>query len=41
MFLVAMITFYAGVLVWKDRDARMDEIHDALPIPEWLSYARA
>jgi ABC-2 type transport system permease protein len=39
MFLVAMITFYAGVLVWKDRDTRMDEIHDALPIPEWLSYA--
>jgi len=38
-FLVAMITFYAGVLVWKDRDTRMDEIHDALPIPEWLSYA--
>jgi ABC-2 type transport system permease protein len=39
MFLLAMITFYAGVLVWKDRDTRMDEIHDALPIPEWLSYA--
>jgi hypothetical protein len=39
MFLVAMITFYAGVLVWKDRDTRMDEIHDALPTPDWLSYA--
>jgi ABC-2 type transport system permease protein len=39
MFLLGMITFYAGVLVWKDRDARMDEIHDALPIPDWLSYA--
>jgi len=39
MFLIAMITFYAGVLVWKDRDTRMDEIHDALPVPDWLSYA--
>ncbi|HLY20253.1 MAG TPA: M1 family aminopeptidase [Bryobacteraceae bacterium] len=39
MFIIAMITLYAGVLVWKDRDARMDEIHDALPVPEWLSYA--
>ncbi len=38
MFLVGMITFYAGVLVWKDRDTRMDEIHDALPVPDWLSY---
>jgi ABC-2 type transport system permease protein len=39
MFLIAMITYYAGVLVWKDRDTRMDEIHDALPVPDWLSYA--
>ncbi len=39
MFLLAMITFYAGVLVWKDRDTRMDEIQDALPIPDWLNYA--
>ena len=39
MFLIAMITFYAGVLVWKDRDTRTDEIYDALPIPDWLNYA--
>src|SRR5258708_31936164 len=28
MFLIGMVTYYAGVLVWKERDARMDEIHD-------------
>ena len=39
MFLVAIITYYAGVLVWKDRDTRMDEITDSLPTPEWVSYA--
>ncbi len=39
MFLVAVITYYAGVLVWKDRDVRMDEITDSLPTPEWVSYA--
>ncbi len=39
LFLVAIITYYAGVLVWKDRDARMDEISDSLPTPEWVSYA--
>jgi ABC-type transport system involved in multi-copper enzyme maturation permease subunit len=38
-FLVGMITYYAGVLVWKDRDTRTDEIIDALPAPEWVSYA--
>ena len=38
-FLIGMITFYAGVLVWKERDAHMDEIHDALPHPGWINYA--
>lgn len=38
-FLIAMITYYAGVLVWKDRDTGMDEIHDALPHPVWPGYA--
>jgi len=39
MFIVGLITYYAGVLVWKDRDIRMDEITDSLPTPEWVSYA--
>jgi ABC-type transport system involved in multi-copper enzyme maturation permease subunit len=39
IFTIAMITYYAGVLVWRERDNRMDEIHDVLPFPEWLAYA--
>jgi ABC-type transport system involved in multi-copper enzyme maturation permease subunit len=39
LFLIALITYYAGVLIWKDRDAHMDEITDSLPVPEWISYA--
>src|SRR5215469_677306 len=39
MFIVAIITYYAGILVWKDRDVRMDEITDSLPSPEWVSFA--
>jgi ABC-2 type transport system permease protein len=38
-FIIVMIVFYAGVLAWKDRDMRMDEITDSLPAPEWISYA--
>ncbi|HET6934220.1 MAG TPA: ABC transporter permease, partial [Candidatus Angelobacter sp.] len=38
-FIVIVITFYAGALVWKDRDERVDEIVDATPTPEWVSYA--
>jgi ABC-2 type transport system permease protein len=38
-FLLALVIYYAGVLAWKDRDSRMDEISDALPSPEWVTYA--
>ncbi len=37
-FLLGMVTFYAGVLVWKERDSGMDEIHDALPNRNWPIY---
>jgi hypothetical protein len=39
LFMVSMITFYAGVLVWRERDSRVDEMYDALPGPEWVHYA--
>jgi len=39
IFLVGMLTYYAGILVWKERDARMDEIEDAMPHSDWPSYA--
>jgi ABC-2 type transport system permease protein len=39
LFVVIVITYYAGVLVWKDRDERMDEIADSTPTPDWISYA--
>ena len=32
IFLIAIITFYSGVLVWKERDAKMNEIQDSTPI---------
>jgi len=39
LFVIVVVTFYAGALVWKDKDERMDEIVDATPVPEWISYA--
>ncbi|HEV1287313.1 MAG TPA: M1 family aminopeptidase [Bryobacteraceae bacterium] len=39
LFLIGMVTYYAGVLVWKERDARMDEICDAMPSPGWTMFA--
>ena len=39
LLLIAIITYFSGALVWKDRDERVDEIADATPTPEWVSYA--
>jgi ABC-2 type transport system permease protein len=39
LFLIGMVTYYAGVLVWKERDAGMDEICDATPSPGWTAFA--
>lgn len=38
VFLISMIAFYAGVLVWKERESHLDEVYDALPHPTWLVY---
>jgi ABC-2 type transport system permease protein len=32
MFMFGFIVFYTGVLVWKERDAKINEIQDATPI---------
>ncbi len=41
MVLVAIITFYSGVLVWKERDAKFSEIEDSTPIQTaWLFLSK-
>jgi ABC-type transport system involved in multi-copper enzyme maturation permease subunit len=31
-----IVMFYAGELVWKERGAKIAEITDALPVPDWV-----
>jgi ABC-2 type transport system permease protein len=38
LFMIIIITLYAGELVWRERDARVDQLFDALPIPTWLPF---
>lgn len=38
LFLIAIITFYTGVLVWKERDAKMNEIQDSTPVQTSLLF---
>jgi ABC-2 type transport system permease protein len=34
-----LTTFYAGELVWRDRETRLSEIADAAPVTEWVQFA--
>jgi len=38
LFVVILITFYAGELVWRERDLKLDQIVDTSPAPTWLGY---
>jgi hypothetical protein len=39
LFIISILTFFAGSLVWKERESRFDEISDTLPAPDWVPYA--
>ncbi|HYF03579.1 MAG TPA: M1 family aminopeptidase [Patescibacteria group bacterium] len=38
LFQIIIITFYAGQLVWKERELRIDQIYDALPTAGWMPF---
>jgi ABC-type transport system involved in multi-copper enzyme maturation permease subunit len=39
MIATLLTVFYAGELVWREREAGLSEIADAAPVPEWVSLA--
>lgn len=38
IFLLSIITFYTGTIVWKERDAKVNDIYDSLPYANWIPY---
>lgn len=34
IFVAMLITFFAGELIWRERDTRLNEISDAVPVPD-------
>ncbi|HZX27378.1 MAG TPA: M1 family aminopeptidase [Telluria sp.] len=36
LFMLVVTTFYAGELVWREREAHLAQMTDALPTPSWL-----
>ncbi|MBK9700760.1 MAG: hypothetical protein IPO79_11895 [Flavobacteriales bacterium] len=39
LFTMILIVFYSGLLVWKEREPKLDEVHDATPVPLGLGLA--
>ena len=39
LFLGAIVMYYAGELVWRERDAHMAELIDAAPVASWVAPA--
>jgi ABC-2 type transport system permease protein len=38
IFVFAIITFYSGELTWRERDAQLNQIVDALPVQRWVLF---
>ncbi|WP_162056283.1 M1 family aminopeptidase [Pontibacter pamirensis] len=39
LFILIIITFYSGELVWRERDIGLNQLYDALPVPNWVPFA--
>ena len=39
LFFLLIIIFYSGELIWKERDSKFDQIHDALPVSDSVSLS--
>ena len=38
-FVLAIIIFYSGELVWRERDAQLNQIMDAMPVKRWVLFS--
>lgn len=38
-FMIILIVFYAGITVWRERDAKVDELVGVSPVAPWVSFA--
>src|SRR5271170_1548172 len=38
IFFIIVSTLYAGELIWRERDTSFEQIHDSLPMREWIDW---
>ena len=39
IFALAIIIFYSGELVWRERDAQLNQVMDAFPLQRWVLFS--
>lgn len=39
LYTFIIIVFFGGELVWKERQLKLNEVYDALPVPNWVIWA--
>ncbi len=39
LFIIIILTFFSGELVWKERSVKLNQIYDTLPVPSWATFA--
>ncbi|MCB0849121.1 MAG: ABC transporter permease [Bacteroidetes bacterium] len=39
LFILIVITFFSGELVWKERESRINNLTDALPVSGWITMS--
>ncbi len=38
LFLYIIAIIYSGEAIWRERDTRFEQIHDSLPVPDWVDW---
>ena len=38
LFFLIIITVYSGELVWRERELKLQQVYDALPLPNWVTF---
>lgn len=39
IFVVLLATLYGGELIWRERQLKLDQLQDAMPVPAWVTFA--
>src|SRR5437763_3667659 len=38
VFIVLLATLYGGELVWRERQMKIDQVQDSMPVPVWVTF---